>query len=313
MSEQEPPSWVGTPAAMPPPVPPSDDGRWPRSAVISVAALGGFLALLLVGWLAFAIGRSTGRSDETATNAPITTAPPTTAAPTTEVAPAPTTTEVAPTTTAPPTTTTTTTTPPTTTTTTTAPPTTTTTTEAEAGAGSLDAAETPVRSAVFKGGKVYLRGELPSQELADVIVAKAAAVVGPDNVVVEYEINPDAPLPSSAPLYVEDLVLFAYNSVVINPDFVPLLGLGLVLLEQNPNVTITVVGHTDAIGSEEYNLTLAQRRIEAVIGFWTSQGVDPARLSGIARGEASPIADNETPEGQQLNRRAEFIIYGILE
>ena len=61
-------------------------------------------------------------------------------------------------------------------------------TEGDAATGDDEAAS--ARTAVFRGGKVYLGGKVPSQEIADLIEGKAAAVLGPDNVVVEYEIDP---------------------------------------------------------------------------------------------------------------------------
>jgi hypothetical protein len=68
--------------------------------------------------------------------------------------------------------------------------------------------EQPVRWAEFTGGKVYLRGSVPDQATADELRSKAALVVGDANVIVEYVIDPDAPRPPSAPLYVRDSVLF---------------------------------------------------------------------------------------------------------
>lgn len=114
-------------------------------------------------------------------------------------------------------------------------------------------AAAPVRYAVFKGGTVHLHGSVPTRAIADETVAKAGAVVGPATVVDQYVIDPATPYVDSAPLYVEDRVLFAFGSAEIEPDFIPLLDLGKILLVQNPNVTITVVGHTDSSGSPELN------------------------------------------------------------
>jgi OOP family OmpA-OmpF porin len=168
------------------------------------------------------------------------------------------------------------------------------------------------RYSVLKGGKVYLLGRVPSQEVADTIIAKATAVMGEGNVVDQYQVDPASSLPSSAPLYVADYVLFGYDSAELAPDFLPLLDLGVALMAQNPAVTISVVGHTDSRGSAAYNLDLSQRRVDAVLAYWTAAGVDPARVSGVARGEELPIASNDTEEGRAVNRRTEFVIDGIL-
>jgi outer membrane protein OmpA-like peptidoglycan-associated protein len=73
-----------------------------------------------------------------------------------------------------------------------------------------------------------------------------------------------------------------------------------------------VVAHTDSAGSAAPNQRLSQQRAEVVRQYWIDQGVDPSRVVADGRGEDEPIADNATPEGKQLNRRAEFIVTGIL-
>lgn len=166
--------------------------------------------------------------------------------------------------------------------------------------------------ATFKGGKVYLEGAVPSQEIADLIVARVEALIGPGNVVVNYVIDPTANLPEAGPLYIEDLVLFDTSSAAIAPDFLPLLDLSLSLLTQTPTVTVTVVGHTDSLGSDADNLALSRRRVDAVLGYWIDRGIDPSRLTADPRGESNPLADNTTVEGQQTNRRVEFIVEGFL-
>jgi len=170
----------------------------------------------------------------------------------------------------------------------------------------------PVRWAEFSGGIVYLRGTVPDQATADEIRAKAAAVVGEGNVVVEYDIVPGAPRPESAPLYVRDSVLFAKNSVGIDDTARGVLDLGVVLMAQNPQITIDVQGHTDSDGSDATNLALSQRRVDVIDAYLVAQGVDPARLTTAAFGETQPIADNATAEGRSQNRRVEFTINDLL-
>ncbi|MDH3296646.1 MAG: OmpA family protein [Acidimicrobiia bacterium] len=183
---------------------------------------------------------------------------------------------------------------------------------ADNGASAEDNQST--RTAVFRGGKLYLGGAVPSQEVADLIAAKAAAVVGPDNLVVEYEIDPSVVIDpgESTPLYVEDVVLFGFNSVSIEPPFFPLLDLGTLLLSQNPQATLTVVTRTDAVGSEEINLEVARKRAQAVIDYWISKGVNPDQLVADPRGEELASEDDDE-QTAALQRRAEFIITGLLD
>ncbi len=172
--------------------------------------------------------------------------------------------------------------------------------------------EDPIRRAVMKQGVVYLGGEIRSVEDSDTIATKVAQVVGPDNVYVEYRINPDAPLSNEGILEVADLVLFDSGRATLRPEFTPLLELGVALLTTNPDVTIRVVAHTDTVGSAAGNLELSQDRAEAITGFWAEAGIDPARVSAVGKGETEPIADESEPGGAQLNRRAEFVIRGLL-
>ena len=174
------------------------------------------------------------------------------------------------------------------------------------------AVEQPVRWAEFSGGKVYLEGTVPDQATADEVRDKAGAVVGIDNVIVNYEIVAGAPRPPSAPLYVRDSVLFAKNSVDINSTARGVLDLGVVLMSQNPQITIDIEGHTDSDGSDEMNQALSQRRVDVIFDYLVSQGVDPARLTKQAYGESRPIADNATADGRAKNRRVEFRINNLL-
>jgi outer membrane protein OmpA-like peptidoglycan-associated protein len=170
------------------------------------------------------------------------------------------------------------------------------------------------REAVFRDGKVFLIGAVPSEEVAELIVSKAAAVVGPDNVVNQYTIDPSTTIRpgESAPLYVEDVVLFGFNSVEIAPAFLPILDLGTLLLSQNPQASVTVVTRTDAVGSEEVNLEVARRRAQTVIDYWVSQGVDRSQIKADPRGEEGTSEDDDA-ETAALQRRAEFIITGLLD
>lgn len=72
--------------------------------------------------------------------------------------------------------------------------------------------------------------------------------------------------------------------------------------------SITIEGHTDSVGAEDYNLGLSQRRADSVKAFLVAQGVDAARVTSIGKGEAYPVASNETVTGRQQNRRVEVII-----
>lgn len=80
------------------------------------------------------------------------------------------------------------------------------------------------------------------------------------------------------------------------------------ILNQFGEMKVLIEGHTDSIGTEEYNLDLSRRRAKAVFDFLVSQGVTEGRLSYDGYGEGRPVADNDTPEGRQKNRRVDLVI-----
>lgn len=75
-----------------------------------------------------------------------------------------------------------------------------------------------------------------------------------------------------------------------------------------PNTDIMVIGHTDAVGSDAYNLKLSRERAEAVRAYAISKGVDANRLKTVGKGESEPIASNDTDDGKAKNRRVEIVI-----
>ena len=74
-------------------------------------------------------------------------------------------------------------------------------------------------------------------------------------------------------------------------------------LQRHPMLRLEVGGHTDAVGSEQDNLLLSERRAKAVYDYLVERGVDAGRLTYRGYGESRPVADNDTPEGRAHNRR----------
>jgi outer membrane protein OmpA-like peptidoglycan-associated protein len=77
-------------------------------------------------------------------------------------------------------------------------------------------------------------------------------------------------------------------------------------LRECPSRSVSVEGYTDATGADAYNLTLSERRANAVLDYLADKGVDASRLSAKGFGESSPIAPNDTRDGRALNRRVEL-------
>lgn len=103
-------------------------------------------------------------------------------------------------------------------------------------------------------------------------------------------------------------LLFATDSAQLRGDLVADLRVVARSLNDYPNSTVLVVGHTDSTGSPAYNQTLSERRAQSVANVLSSQGVSSARLRSFGQGEAQPVASNATPSGRALNRRVEIII-----
>ncbi len=80
------------------------------------------------------------------------------------------------------------------------------------------------------------------------------------------------------------------------------------LMVNNSKMVIEIASHTDAKGTDEYNLKLSQERSKSVVAYLVSKKIEPARLVAKGYGESKPIADNNTEEGMQLNRRTELTI-----
>ncbi len=82
----------------------------------------------------------------------------------------------------------------------------------------------------------------------------------------------------------------------------------LTTLKDNPKMKVEIVGHTDSKGSDDYNMSLSERRARAVVNYLIEKGISEKRLTSKGYGETKPIAINDTDEGQQQNRRVEFVV-----
>jgi OOP family OmpA-OmpF porin len=110
-------------------------------------------------------------------------------------------------------------------------------------------------------------------------------------------------------------VNFDFDKATLRPDAVAILDQAVEILGNHPQMRVEVAGHTDSIGTEQYNQGLSDRRARAVYDYLTSHGVDPGRMSGpTGYGELRPIAPNtnedgtDNPVGRARNRRTELNI-----
>ena len=119
------------------------------------------------------------------------------------------------------------------------------------------------------------------------------------------------PPPPPAPAQHEKLVLrgvhFDFNKAKIRAGDAAILDEAVEILKEHPDVNINVDGYCDAIGGEEYNLKLSQRRAEAVAKYLEDKGIGASRLIPHGFGKTNFVAPNDTDEGRAQNRRVELV------
>ncbi|MFO0121575.1 MAG: outer membrane protein OmpA [Inhella sp.] len=162
---------------------------------------------------------------------------------------------------------------------------------------------TPATAAAECDGAAKPKVEAPKPAPAPAPVAAPAAPVAP-------KAPPAPPKPTIEKVNFAADAFFDFDKAVLKPEGKAKLDdlsskLGGITLE-----VIIAVGHTDSVGSVEYNQKLSARRSEAVKAYLVSKGIDANRVYTEGKGENSPVADNKTAEGRAKNRRVEIEVVG---
>lgn len=105
-----------------------------------------------------------------------------------------------------------------------------------------------------------------------------------------------------------DIVYFEYDTDEIRADAQAALDKKIPLLKANPAVRLSIAGHCDERGSDEYNIALGRRRAESVKRFLTDRGIDAGRIETVSFGRERPQVQGSTEEAFARNRRDEFTI-----
>ena len=105
-----------------------------------------------------------------------------------------------------------------------------------------------------------------------------------------------------------DNLTFETNKDVIKQESFPYLNELAETLKSAPQWTLKIIGHTDNVGKDAFNLDLSMRRANSVKKYLISQGVTESMITAEGKGETMPIASNDTEEGRSKNRRVEFVI-----
>ncbi|PWN05549.1 OmpA family protein [Rhodohalobacter mucosus] len=108
-------------------------------------------------------------------------------------------------------------------------------------------------------------------------------------------------------------ILFSFDSAALRQESIDNLQKLTEIINRDDNTILLIVGHTDSVGDEMYNLGLSERRAQSAAEYMIEQGLAPSRIEIEGRGEYEPIADNDTDAGRQENRRVEVAIYASPE
>jgi peptidoglycan-associated lipoprotein len=138
---------------------------------------------------------------------------------------------------------------------------------------------------------------------------------GPVTVTVTVTDNAKNEAQASATLLVQRRVVLEFEDVHfdfdrfnLRPDALKILDDAVARLQANPNIQVTIEGHCDSIGTQQYNLALGERRANSARDYLISRGIAASRLRTVSYGEDRPIDTNETAAGRARNRRAHLAI-----
>ena len=121
--------------------------------------------------------------------------------------------------------------------------------------------------------------------------------------------GPDKVILTPSNIAITDKVQFETGKADLKPMSFALLDEVVTVMKGNPQIELVEIGgHTDSTGSPDFNRKLSQQRAESVMKYITSKGIKSARLQAKGFGPDVPVADNATPDGQEANRRVEFLI-----
>lgn len=112
----------------------------------------------------------------------------------------------------------------------------------------------------------------------------------------------------AAKKYTLDNVHFDFGKATLRPESFPELEELAAYLKNKETIRIEIAGHTDNVGMDADNLKLSQQRADAIKAWLLKKGIAPSRVIAKGYGAAQPVADNDTDEGRQLNRRTEVRI-----
>jgi outer membrane protein OmpA-like peptidoglycan-associated protein len=167
---------------------------------------------------------------------------------------------------------------------------------------------------IFDTETVTIAGQVPSQAAKDRLAALAIAnsrfpdVALVDNMV----INPAVPISVGVRVIELNSARFPEGSAEILPEHARELDRVVAIMQALPNISAVVIGHADQRGDDVRNFAISDERARAVVNYLIYLGVSPTRLSSRAAGESDLLTIADDDAALALNRRTEFVFYGLL-
>lgn len=167
---------------------------------------------------------------------------------------------------------------------------------------------------IYDVSQVSLVGTVPDQAAADRLAFLAATFARPGQgaVVNLLTLNPDVPRTVGVRVIELTSTRFPEGSAEVLPAHGAELDRVVSAMVALPKVTTLVIGHSDQRGDEQTNFALSEARAAAVVNYMASKGIAPSRLSSRAVGETDLLTLNNDAAALALNRRTEFVLYGLL-
>ncbi|MEO5723783.1 MAG: OmpA family protein [Ilumatobacteraceae bacterium] len=160
---------------------------------------------------------------------------------------------------------------------------------------------------------ITLVGAVPSQAAKDrlqtLAIANSKTPAAVDN---ELTIDPTVPIGIGVRVVELTSARFPSGDYKVMPAHAKELDRVVAVMQALPNVTVLVIGHADQIGSAQSNLMLSEARALAVVAYLVNAGITPSRLSSRAVGDSDLLSLNNDAQALALNRRTEFVFYGLL-
>ena len=161
--------------------------------------------------------------------------------------------------------------------------------------------------------QITLTGAVPSDLARIRLLAFAREYsLTPASIVNNVIIDPDAPADGGIRVVEHNAIRFAGDTDTITLEHAQQLDRVVEFMNAFPNARVHVIGNTDQHGDETRNFVISQRRAEAVVNYLVAHGIDRARLTTQPAGESNPLSTESSPAADALNRRTDYVIFGLV-